>query len=378
MKTKRPRYQQGSISKIQRAGGGFVWKVRFSEQRNGERFQRTLTLDGAKYPTERDVRKSLEHTVVQVNAGTRHATAECLFGTITELYRKKHLPDLEVSTRQTNEYLLDNYIEPRFWKTDIREVKPLVVLEWLKELRLAPSTKSGIRSILSQCFELAALHEYITATERNPMSLVRIKGTGKRQKKIAQITIEQFQRLIESLPEPINVMTLVAGSLGLRISELVALQWQDIDWKNKEITIQRKFTHGALGKTKTVASDANLPLGDRLLAVLATWKQKTGDSEWLFPSPRTGGPRSASMLLQKNLKPVVEKLELGRVTWHTLRHACRSWLGGAGTSLTTQKDLLRHSDIDMTMEYGKTLPAEMRKAHNRMEKQLVPQSMLRK
>jgi integrase len=376
MKPSKARYQQGSISKLPRSSGGFVWKVRFSEHINGKRHQKSLIFDGIQYPTERDVRKALEPTVVRVNAGTDRSQVESLFGTIIEIYRVKHLPSLEHSTRQTNAYLMDSYIEPKWWKTGILDVKPLAVMEWMQELGLAPSTKANIRSVMSQCFELAALHEYIPSMQRNPMSLVKIKGSSKRQKKVASLTIEQFLKLLESLPEPLNIMTLVAGDLGLRVSEAVALKWEDIDWKKKEISIQRKFTRGKLGPTKTVASEAALPLDPGLLKVLKAWKPKTVDSEWLFPSRYTGGPRSASMLLEKGIQPAAKKLGIGHIGWHTLRHACRSWLGGSGAPLTTQKDLLRHSDIDMTMAYGKTLPKEMRKAHDKVARKLVPKSML--
>ena len=342
-----------------------------------KRVQKSLTFSGDKYPNESDVRKAIELAVIQQNRETERVKVDAEFGAVISIYREEHLPNLEHSTRQTNTYLLDKYIKPKFEHVLIRDVTPLVVTRWLSELTLAPTTKAAIRSVMSQCFEKAALHEYIPAIERNPMSLVKLKGTTKRQKKITPLTMVQFKRLLAALPEPINIMTLVTGGLGLRIVERLALKWQDIDWKKKEIAIERKFTHGALGKTKTSASEAVLPLDDRLLAILGSWKRKTRRSEWIFPSSRTGGPRSASMLLQKNLKPAVEKLELGRVTWHTLRHACRSWLGDAGASLTTQKDMLRHSDIGMTMNYGKTLPAEMRKAHNKVAKKLVPKSMLK-
>jgi integrase len=329
-------------------------------------------------PTEASVRKAIETAVVQQNVETQRPKVDARFGAIIALYRKEHLPTLQHSTQELRRYLFRRYIEPKFKDELIRNVTPLSVVRWFQELKLAPTSKASIRSVMSQCFELAALHEYIPATERNPMSVVKIKGTTIRQKKIAELTIENFKKLIEALPEPINIMTLVAGNLGLRVSELVALQWQDINWKCKEVSIKRKFTHGKLGPTKTVASEAKLPLDDDLLAVLAAWKPKTGDSEWIFPSPRTGGPRAASMLLQFGLKPAVEKLGLGHVTWHTLRHACRSWLGGAGTSASTQKDLLRHSDIGMTMNYGHTLSTDMRRAHNKVAKHLVPRSMLPK
>ena len=65
----------------------------------GKRHQRTLTFDGLQYPTEADVRKALELTVSQVNAGAVAAKADAKFSAITALYRSEHLPTLEHSSR---------------------------------------------------------------------------------------------------------------------------------------------------------------------------------------------------------------------------------------------------------------------------------------
>jgi integrase len=162
-------------------------------------------------------------------------------------------------------------------------------------------------------------------------------------------------------------MVLVDGAYGLRVSELLALKWEDIDEKAKTISIVRKFTRGQLGEAKTSASAAPLPLSPALLKALQEWKPKTKGSEWLFPSPRTGGPRSASMLLQKGIKPAADQLGFGRITWHSLRHACRSWLSSGGAAIGTQKDLLRHSNVSTTMDvYGAALTDDMRRAHENL------------
>jgi len=272
-----------------------------------------MTFSGAEYRNESDVRKAIEFAVIQQNRDAARTKVDAVFSTIIDLYKSEHMPGREHSTNELSTYILRKYISPRFGDSSIREVTALAVTRWFNALKLAPTTKASIRSVLSQCFELAALHEFIPAIERNPMSLVKLKGTTKRKKKIVQVTIKDFQKLIRALPEPHNIMTLVAADLGLRVSELVALQWDDIDRKNKKITIQRKFTRGRLGLTKTVGSEAALPLDDGLMAVLKNWQSKGPKSEWLFPSSRTGGPRSASNLLQKHLKPAAEKLGLGNV-----------------------------------------------------------------
>ena len=89
MKPANARYQQGSISKLPRASGGYVWKVRFSEHKQGNRHQKTLIIDSVKCPTERDVRAALEPTVSRVNAGTDRSRVESLVGTIIEIYREE-------------------------------------------------------------------------------------------------------------------------------------------------------------------------------------------------------------------------------------------------------------------------------------------------
>lgn len=376
MRTTRTRYQQGTIRKVERAKG-FAWEVRFCETVNGKQVRKTMTFHPRQYPTEASVRKAIQAQVALVNERTTRGKVDAKFEAITELYRSEHLPTLRHSTQQTNKFVLRRYIEPKWTGVNIRNVDPLSVTRWLSSLTdLAPTTKASIRSVMSKCFDLAALHGYTPSNDRNPMSLVKIKGTSKREKERTVITIDQFKQLVDSLPHPLNVMALLTGALGLRISETIALHWEDIDWSNKTITIQRSYTHENLDDTKTESSEAVLPLADELVAVLQPMQEASGDSKLLFPSTRTGGYRSASMLLAKGLQVSAKKLGLGRVTWHTLRHSCRSWLDANGVPVGLQKDLLRHADVSTTMnKYGRALPPDMRQCHEALVANLMPQSL---
>lgn len=329
------------------------------------------------YPKEKDVRKAIHSQVALANSDNDRDKVGAKFGTITKLYRSQHLPGLRHSTQSTNGYLLKDYIEPRWDDEPLSEVTPLKVLNWFGELgELAPTTKAAIRSIMSQCFQLAALHSFIPSMERNPMSIVPIKGTSKREKEITILSPEQFKRLVSQLPAPLNLMVLLTGSLGLRVGETLALHWSDIDWKQKTVTIQRNFTHQQIGEVKTESSRAVLPLDNALVQLLRAHKKKTGKSELVFPSNRTGGYQSSSMLLQKGIHRAADKLKLGRVTWHSLRHSCRSWLDAKHVPVGVQKDLLRHADISTTMNrYGRALAPEMRTSQSAIVRQLIPASM---
>lgn len=212
MRAKRARYQQGTIRKVPRTNG-FAWEVRFSQSVNGKRSRKTLCFAPDEYPSEASVRKAIQSQVALVNTNADHAKVAAKLGTLTELYRAKHLPSLRHSSRRTITYLLSSYIEPRWSEESLQVVTPLKVLNWFGELgELAPTTKAALRSILSQFFQLPALHGYFPATDRIPMSVVPIKGTSKREKEIVILTPEQFKKLVTGLPAPINLMVLIAGS----------------------------------------------------------------------------------------------------------------------------------------------------------------------
>jgi integrase len=387
---KTSRYKQGTIRKLKRANG-FAWEVRLSETLNGKQRQKSLYFAGDEYPTKASVKKAINPQIVMANGDkNQRAKIGAKFGAITALYRREHLPALRKSTREKNAYLLKDFIEPKWTDMPLTDLTPLLVREWLTVLKgskrveslngafkpLAATTKTGVRSVMHQCFELAALHGYIPATDRNPISLVKIKGSTKRERERIIISQEQFRLLVTSLPAPLNVMVLLIGCFGFRISELLGLHWEDIDWEKMTLYVQRAFTHGVVEPTKTDKSCAYLPVDDELLGIIKTYRATAGDSDLMFPSPRTGGYRSASMLLQKGMQPVAIRLGFGRLKFHDIRHSCRSWLTAKGVPIGVQRDLFRHADAGTTMNmYGGGLPDEMRIGHSAMVHGLIPESM---
>ena len=66
-----------------------------------------------------------------------------------------------------------------------------------------------------------------------------MEGSSKRLREPLTLTAGQFHKLLEFVKEPFRVMCIVAMCLGLRASELVGLQWNDFDWENLQVAIQR-------------------------------------------------------------------------------------------------------------------------------------------
>ena len=154
----------------------------------------------------------------------------------------------------------------------------------------------------SRLYEKAMLWEMVE-WQRNPMQLVEIKGISKRQKKPIVLTVEQFYQILELLPQPYRTMVVVAQCTGLRAEEVLALEWQDIDFENLSMRVVRAVVHGRVKIVKTEYSEDDLPLDPDFAAILLDWKYKSEEenrkalaagktpfmgSELVFTSPVTG------------------------------------------------------------------------------------------
>lgn len=108
------------------------------------------------------------------------------------------------------------------------------------------------------------------------MRVVRVAGASKRSKELVFLSTEEFRTLLAEIKEePYRLMTLLAGCLGLRTSEIFGLQWGDFDWPRAEVHIQRGIVEGHVDETKTVSSNKKLPLDPQLVAAAQSWKQQT-------------------------------------------------------------------------------------------------------
>jgi integrase len=76
------------------------------------------------------------------------------------------------------------------------------------------------------------------------------------------LTPEEVHKLVSDLPEPYSLMAKVAMCTGLRISEVLALLWEHIDFKTDSMLVQQGVVSGRIGKTKTEASQDEIPLDE--------------------------------------------------------------------------------------------------------------------
>jgi hypothetical protein len=240
VKITRNRYQQGSIRKIKRAHG-FAWEFRYRALEGGKRKLKAQTFRGDLYPTEADVRRAVGARVPDLNDGTVYSPSVAVtFGALLDRYIAEEMPSRK-STSDSYMSIIKNHLRPRWENMVLSDIRPALIHSWFQSLKLQPVSKGHVRSLMRLLFDRATLWEYLPLERRNPLELVKIKRVTKRSKEPVVITYDQFRAVVQRLPAHVNMMVVVSGCLGLRVSEILGLKWSDIDWKKRTITIQRKM-----------------------------------------------------------------------------------------------------------------------------------------
>jgi integrase len=367
LKFTRNRYQQGSLRKVSRKSGADVWEYRYRNHAEPGGPMRQITLSTVEFPTENKALIHLQEQVLRINGpqAYRSQNAPTLGLVIERFSKEERLEDilkqkpgqtaitdgLSYSTAAGYRSYLTRHIKPKWGSTPLASVKALDVADWLKSLPLSPKTRGQLKALLHLLFEKAMLWELIEI-QRNPIELVKVTGSSRRQKKPQVLSPEKFQELVAVLKEPYKTMAIVAMCTGMRISEVLALCWEHIDFKAGIMLNQQGVVNGRIGKVKTEASHDEIPLDPAFAEVLL--KLKGDRSEGLvFPSHVTGGCFYAGIIQRQILKPKGEGIGITGLGWHSLRHTYRSLLDETGAPIGVQQKLMRHSNVATTMNvYG--------------------------
>ncbi|MCC8022297.1 MAG: site-specific integrase, partial [Clostridiales bacterium] len=185
----------------------------------------------------------------------------------------------------------------------------------------------------------------------------------KRQKYMASYyDAEQVQALLERIKgEDIYPCVFLAAFYGLRRSEVLGLQWGDIDFKNNVITICHTVVQFSTiqekNRTKTESSHRTLPLVPEVADYLHKLKKEQAENRLLLGSGyhvsdyvcrRPDGSLIKPQSLTERFSTLIKKHSLPKIRFHDLRHSAASMLLAAGYSLHEITEWLGHSAIATT------------------------------
>ena len=204
----------------------------------------------------------------------------------------------------------------------------------------APATVNRYRALISLVFRLGIDSGKV---KDNPARLV--KHRQENNARIRWLSTEEEVRLRAVLsatcPEHIPELDLALNT-GLRLSELYALDWGNVNIARRVLTVPRPKN----GEMRHV------PLNSPALAALAVLEK---GSEAIGPVIRNanGGPLTSPRYW---FEPAIRSAKIRSFSWHCLRHTFASRLVMAGVDLRTVQELMGHKSIQMTVRYSHLTP----------------------
>lgn len=281
------------------------------------------------------------------NSGRVLIQSQITMGTLLDRYLEAWLPQLGAATQATNKSKIETHIRPAFASKKLCEIDAPMIQAWLmSKEKLSWWSKNGLRGVLSSVF--AAAKTWKMWNEDNPTEGVNI-GRKKEKREKRLVTAEQVRQILAGVCDRTRLMILTALLLGLRVSEICGLRWNDFDFQAGTVKIQRRWYRGNLDDTKSEAGQRLLELGP--LAAEFSMIRKPGG--YVFSDDGIT-PVDERDVLAYEVRPLLRKLGLyyPGFGWHSYRRGnvtLRQTLGGA-TPIEAMK-AAGHSRLDMTALY---------------------------
>lgn len=265
--------------------------------------------------------------------------------------------EVKPSTFSSYYYKLTKYIFPLIGTVPLNELSLDVGKAALKKLNegLANSTLHVIFRILNKCLNHAKKMGKING---NPFSELKLPKT--KQHKIHALSMNEqkkMMRIATKEKKGYGIPTLLAMYSGMRIGEIAALRWEDIDFDANLIyvhhTYQRipaistqKKTQLIMADSKTEASLRVIPISKTLKKML-TKHQKGAKGSFVFS---TNGHPCEPRLLTYHFHRIREKAELVQIHFHQLRHTFATRCLEAKNDVLSVSALLGHASTKMTLD----------------------------
>jgi integrase len=320
--------------------------------------------------------RKLNSGLVQVGAGVN------FMHYVENEYRTKYLPDLAKPVQDCYESMIKTHLDPAFGSGSLADLTRSTLKGYFANRAggVKYPTLLKIRDALSSILRSAVDAEFL---EKNPLDGLKFKKDKRPRRAKPVLTPQQFDHLLELIPEPYATMVCVCLWAGLRASEVIGLRWRDIH--PDAIVISERYCRGDWDSPKTDASAAPIAVEPELIERIERLKtleisvkagravrkyqvvKSSGPDDLVFQSVRDGKPMRDSNVLRRFIKPAARQLGIGFCNWQTLRRSCATWMVEAGGDVKSVQGQMRHTRASTTLEiYAQIVPAGQRRAANRL------------
>ena len=323
---------------------GQVWWMRFNYQ--GRQVRRSTEV------TDKKLAEKIYHKVMAQIAESRWFDRlpgeEKTVRELLERYLTDHSARNKAATSHRSDRCLAAHLLRAFGDLTLAKLRPALIAEYKGRRRAegaAPKTINNELTLLSHAFTLALKEwEWVTENPVRKVSKEKVRNLVERW-----LTLEEEARLLAASPTRLQEIILFALHTGLRQSEILHLQWPQVDLFRKTITILEQKN----------GSQDTLPLNATALEVLkARAKVRSIKTGYVFFNG--AGNRMDARDLLRVFYPAMRKAGIAKFRFHDLRHTWATRLVQNGVDLYTVQKLGRWKTIAMVMRYAHHHPESLR------------------
>ena len=371
---------QGSIRK---RGSTWSWSFDLGYV-NGKRKRK----EKGGYRTKAECQTALREAIKQYeNCGSVFEPSEITVADYLEYWLKEHSLNVKYKTVETYKIYITKYINPSIGLYKLKSVTPTILQDLINSFfkdGYSKSTVSGILSILTASFKKAVFpYQFIKDNPAQYVILPKYNNTDKDIKEKV-ISKEDFNKLANACADTaFYIPLMIAYYTGLRLGECLGLTWDNIDFKEQTLTVEKilnarrissKCTY-YIGTPKTKTSARTICVSPYLLSILKahhkkqlenkmyygqyyTFQYLDKDNNIVFEPIEKDSPYIDFVCTKENgqvithnskgpFKSIAKKLGID-FTFHNLRHTHATMLIEAGANIKDVQVRLGHSDFSTT------------------------------
>ncbi len=374
---------EGSIHKIKEGKhkGKWVAQVTIGKRPDGKPDRKTFYGKG-----RAEVKEKLKAIMDELAQGVNLQKQGVLtFGSWIQTWMDDYKKvSLRLSTWETYDRLIRIHIKPALETYTLRDLDTGHIQRLYNKMIENGSSSATVRKvhqIIDSCLAKAKENRLIAWNPADSVELPKLES-----KKVRAMTTDEMTKFLSVLKLDVwGVGLLTLLGTGLRIGELLALEWPDIDLRKKIIHVKRAMMRTkakglVLGEPKTPRSVRDIPIPPYLAAAIRLYRikqvkgrlasgEKYQDNNLVFCTSK------GTKIIPRNFQRKYYKLRddtglPNDLNLHSLRHTYSTRLLEQGENMKTIGELLGHVHVDTTGRYTDVLPETKRKAADQINQLL--------
>ena len=301
--------------------------------------------------------------------------ADMPFGEWVEFwYENYSKPMLRPSSQRSYEDFIRLYIRPKLGSVPLNKLTMNDLQQFFNWMRkdgrtlhresrgggLSDNMVRNCHSLCRRALEKAVAERLIV---KNPIE--ECKAPPIRRKEMHLLSREELQKLlIQARAEGYYEVFLLELTTGLRVGELMALQWDDLNFNTGELRIERQVYRTKeellIQEPKTKASIRTVILPPPVVEALKEYK-KTVSSRWMFPSPKKEDAPLAPAAASHRLSKILSHAGCKKVRFHDLRHVFATNALEHGMDVKTLSTIIGHTSSATTLNIYAHVTSDMQR-----------------